>query len=215
MIRVLEIQEVINFGDLEQKLRQVQLLKPDEQGNPIYPYRDAHISFRQVHPDEVNPTTFYLLRKGIEQQRKLKQEIEEKKLSFFQLPGALVYRTEEGTRTLLPPIIEVQEEVVRYENPRGDKQYDTSFRVQIPVINDGAHRIYLAKMHEELPLVCYISGALPEYPLYAFPNHWDDVKIVEETPQEKEKKKLYRREDNYALYRNFDSVFVGCSKPRK
>lgn len=213
---MLEVTEQINFPELEQRLRQLQLLKPDEKGNPIYPYKDAHITFRQVHTDEVNPTTLYLLRSGIEQQRQLRKEfLEQHGIDTLALHGAVVYRTDEGTRTLLPPIVEVQEEVVRYENTRGDTKYDAPFKVKISVINDGAHRVYLAREEKVFPTVCFITGALAEYPLYAFPNHWDDVKIVDAVPEKKEDKKLYRREDNYALYRNFDSVFEGCSKPRR
>ncbi len=212
---MLKILERIHFVDLEEKLRQVQLLKPDAAGKPIYPYKDAHISFRQVHPDEVNPTTFYLLRKGIEQQRQLRQEFLVHEIDTLALDGAVVYQTGEGTRTLLPSIVEVQEEEVIFQNPRGDQTYVQPFRIKIPVINDGAHRVYVAREEKVLPVVCFITGALAEYPLYAFPNHWDDVKIVDAVPDRKEDKKLYRREDNYGLYRNFDSVFVGCSQPRK
>jgi len=212
---MLEVVEQIKFLELEQRLRQVQLLKSDAQGNPIYPYKDAHITFRQVHPDEVNPTTFYLLRQGIEQQRQLRQEFRIHHIDTLALGGAVVYRTEEGTRTLLPPIVEVQEEEVIFKNPLGDQTYVQPFRVKIPVINDGAHRVYVAREEKVSPVVCVISGALVGFPLYAFPNHWDDVKIVDAVPERKEEKKLYRRGDNYALYRNFDSVFVGCSKPRK
>ncbi len=219
---MLKLIEKINLIELEQRLRTVPLFKPDAKGNPIHPYKNARIDFRQVHPDEINPTTLYLLRQGLEQQQQLREAFREQHhIDTLCLSGAIVYSTEEGVRTMLPPIVEVQEEKVRFDNPLGDKQYLKPFRVKIPVINDGAHRMYLAREEHAkgrggvFPRVCVITGALPEYPLYAFPNHWDDVKIVDEVPAEKREKKLYKREDSYALYRNFDAVFEGCSKPRK
>ncbi len=218
---MLELVEKIHLIELEQRLRRVPLFKPDAQGNPIFPYKNARIEFRHTHPDDVNPTTLYLLRHGLEQQRHLRNAFREhhdaglNSIDTLRLSGAIVYRTEEGVRTMLPPIVEMQEEKVRYDNPHGDKVYPEPHLVNIPVINDGAHRMYLARQEKAIPLVCHISGVLSEYPFYAFPNHWDNVKIVDEVPAEKREKKLYKREDSYELYRNFDAVFEGCSKPRK
>ena len=47
---------------------------------------------------------------------------------------------------------------------------------------------------------------------YAHPNEWNKVKIFDDTPKTKRGKKLYSREDNYALYRNFG--ILGCGEPR-
>ena len=213
-IAIKEIKKIIPYSGLEERLRQVPLMGRDEQGNQIYPYRSANISLREISVDEVNPTTFYLLQSGIEHQIRLNQELLKYGIDTLRLHSAVVFETEQGIRTLLPPIVEVQEEHVKFENHHGDRTYPGTYRIKVPLINDGAHRLYLARMREVHPTVLYLSGIPSRYPFYAFPNHWDDVRVVDEVPRNKEEKKLYRREDSYALYRNLDSVFEGCSKPR-
>ncbi len=210
----ISIKQIISFSELEQRLRQVTLMGRDEQGGLIYPYRSADISLREISWREANPTTLYLLQSGIKNQEDLRSRLSSSGLDALHLHSAVVFETEQGIRTLLPPIVEVQEEQVKFENPHGDRTYLGAYRINVPLINDGAHRFYLARMEKISSTVIYISGIPSQYPFYAFPNHWDDVKIVDEVPQNKAEKKLYRREESYALYRNLDSVFAGCSKPR-
>ena len=115
-----------------------------------------------------------------------KIELQEAFSDIFNLNYYYEFKTsnEIETRTLLPPIVEESIE-------KNGKIYS--------LINDGMHRIYLALLQKRKISVVYIRGASKPY--YAEINS-DLIK------------KIHRIQDNKKLYRNFDSVFTNCSKPR-
>tara|TARA_Y100000310_G_scaffold324031_1_gene385340 strand:- start:15442 stop:16113 length:672 start_codon:yes stop_codon:yes gene_type:complete len=211
----------IPFTDLESKLKQVELLKPDSEGNKIYPYKDSEIIFRQAHPDSLVPTTLYLLNENLTVQKELREVMLTKfGIDSLQLDAAYTLDFIQGSEnqriTILPPIVENQPESVSYDkHSPDDLPYVRSKHIIMPYLNDGAHRIWLSKELGINPVIADINNVHPKYPLYAHGNSWDDVKLMDEVPSP-DQKKLYRRKGDrlYQLYRNFDSVFEGCSKPR-
>ena len=204
----------INFEDLVERVRKVPLMKSDKEGNPIHVYKKADISLRTLHPEEVNPTTFYLLKKSLDFQRELrKQLMSEYGVDTLNLDCALELKNEKGEIwTLTPPIIEVISRKVIYHPSDGEIKHTGAYSIKIPVINDGAHRIYLAREEGISFKGLFISNVAESHPFYAHPNEWNKVKIFDDTPKTKREKKLYSREDNYALYRNFG--ILGCGEPR-
>lgn len=207
----IEIVKRISSSELFDRLRKVPLT-----GTDTLVYANADISIKELHPDHVNPTTFYLLKNGIEFQRKLRDSLLDKYgIDTLKLDGALEIIVDNSGEiwTLTPPIIEVTGREVRYVAKEGDIEYGETSTVQIPIINDGAHRVNLAREIGKRFNGIYISGALMNFPFYAHPNSWDRVKVVDEVPSSKEEKKFYLREDCYALYRDFG--VLGCGKPRR
>lgn len=207
----------LSFEELEERVRSVPLLKacnPD--GSKIFVYQQADIRLRKVSTDELNPTTFYVVKKNLEFQRDLRVYLlAEHGVDTLALDGALELENRDTNEqwTLIPPVVEVSEEDVFFDNTRGDLRYDQSVRVKVPIINDGAHRAYLARKICQPLNVLSISNIPPEHPFYAYPNPWHMVNVVDAVPKSMADKKLYRRSNSYDLYRDFG--VLGCGAPRK
>ena len=206
------VHERVSLQDVEARLRQVPLKQRDTEGNQIFVYRAANIGFRHIDPNEVNPSTFYLLRAGLEFQRQLRAELlSQEGIDTFDLSHALRIDVDGGREHLLiPPVVEVTPRTVQFV-PRTKEELTISDQVEvgIPVINDGAHRMFLAREAGKPIKVIYISGVDPNFPFYAHPNEWGRVRIMDAVPADKHKKKFYSRDDCYALYRDFDVLGVG------
>lgn len=211
---MVEILKVTPWSELEGMVRSVPLNKPDGNGQKIFPYTNAHISLRSVVPDELNPTTFYIIEKGLAFQRKLREDLLKLGYDTLKLDCLLEIRNDEGQIWgVMPPVVEVMRERVAHRNHKGDINYDAKeIDVTVQIINDGAHRIYFARELRTPVSVVHVSGIPEEHPFYALPNSWDMVKVFTDTPKTKAEKKFYRREDCYALYRDFS--VLGCGKPR-
>ncbi len=189
--------------------------KGEEDKSKIFVYENANISLKKFKYDEVNPPTFYLIKENLDLQRELRSSLlSDHGLDSLNLDCALEISIDGGAKaTLTPPIIEVTERKVSYVPQDGEIDYsDKAAKIKIPLICDGAHRVFLAKEKNEYFTGVNISGVNPEYPYYAHPNGWDKVNIVDTVPKTLEEKKFYRYEDCYALYRNFG--VIGCGKPR-
>ena len=204
----------IPFSELEQKIKKVPLMQKDEHDRDIFVYENANIAFRELSPLEVNPTTFYLIKGNIIFQHKLREHLKKNfGIDTLHLDAAYELKNEDKEIwTITPPIIEVTPRTVKYITHKTEKQYDDEVRIQIPIINDGAHRVYTALREKENFTGIVISNANKHFPFYAHPNAWSDVNIVQDTPATKEEKKFYSRENCYALYRNFG--ILGCGAPR-
>ncbi|MBI4133495.1 hypothetical protein HY478_02680 [Candidatus Uhrbacteria bacterium] len=211
----IDIVRQIPFSDLEAMIRRVPLKQKAEDGSEIFVYGGARISQHTFHPADVNPTTFYLLHKGLDFQEKLHGYLlREHGIDMLQLDGAveLHNRDTDQVWTLTPPIVEVTPRTVRFVAQEGEIQCDADVAIQIPIIMDGAHRVGLAR-RLGLPFASvFIAGADPRFPFYAHPNPWSMVCVVDEVPKHKREKKLYSREDCYGLYRDFG--VIGCGGPR-
>ncbi|MFA6073584.1 MAG: hypothetical protein WC758_05710 [Candidatus Woesearchaeota archaeon] len=204
----------IEFSELESMIRTVPLIEGKKLSSPTHVYQDANISFREIFVNEVNLTTFYILRKNLEFQRTLRKYLLAKEgIDTLHLNCAYELKNEKNEIWMLtPPIIEVTPRRLKYVAQIGEKTYEDSVVLQIPIVNDGAHRVFLAKEEKETFTSIYISNALENFPFYAHPNDWSKVKIVEKIPEKKEDKKFYSRENCYGLYRDFG--VLGCGAPR-
>lgn len=211
----LEIIERVPWQELEQRVRQVPLLKARRSdGNQIFVYEHADVSLRNVSSEEVNPTSFYAVRDGLQLQRDLRNNLlDQHGLDTLTLTELLRFRTEDGQEFgLMPPVVEVQRRRVRYIPAEGELSHEGTFEIKIPLVNDGLHRFMIAREVGSRVSVVYVVGSDPEFPFYAHPNSWSDVKLVDGVPKTKAEKKLYSREDCNLLYRDF-GIF-GCGAPR-
>ena len=134
-------------------------------------------------------------------------------IDTLMLDCLLKLKNEEGQEFgLMPPVVEVQTRRVRYVPGKGELSHEGTYEIQVPVINDGLHRFMLARLVGKPVRVIHIARSDPEFPFYAHPNEWSRVRVVDRVPATKEEKKLYSREDCYALYRDFG--VLGCGAPR-
>jgi hypothetical protein len=203
----------ISLEELMEKFRDVPLKEPAPDSSPIYVYKDASISLREFDPREVNPTTFYVLRHNLQFQRDLRKVLLESGIDSLHLNGAVVLQDEQGKqRTLMPPVIELGQRTISYVPGPHEITHHRKVTINIPLINDGAHRVMLARELGQTFHGIYVVGADPSHPFYAHPNSWDDVQIMDSVPATPHEKKLYLRENCATLYRNFD-VF-GCGTLR-
>ncbi len=210
----IEVIRRIPFEELEDKLRKVPLMKKDDQGREILIYETANIQLRRFNAEEVNPTSFYLLRKNLTFQEELREHLlKTYEIDSLNMTEALELKNGNEIWTLTPPIIESTKRTVQYQAQPEEIAHLGTYKISIPIINDGLHRVYLALIQNNGAFTgIHISGALEEFPFYAHPNQWNQVNVLEELPKRKEEKKLYSRDDCYALYRNFG--ILGCGAPR-
>lgn len=179
-------------------MRRVSMLtKPDE-----LPYKDAHIELDTLNTSEIAPAQRYVLTQEMLKVRDLRWTLREHGVDLFALDGyATIWLAGyEEPIDVLPPVIELSAEA------------DASV---VKILNDGMHRVYLARM-ERCPIqVLYVKNVPHQYPYYAFPlvNGWSDVEIVSELP-ESYIKKWHRIKDYKSLYRNFNSGFTNVGGPR-
>lgn len=208
--------EHIPAEELLKRVRAIPLMRPKEAPadfQPVLPYEEAELSFRTVWPDELNPTSFYALRGKLSFLRELQGELARQGHDLFNLDGGLILKGETKNWTLTPPVVEHVFEKVVFQNATGDLAYSSPFKVGLPIINDGLHRVYLAREQKKMIKVIHICRHWnPHHPFYAYPNAWEEVKIVEEVPSNPADKKLYRRDDCYSLFRDFG--VLGCGAPR-
>lgn len=203
----------IEFRDLANKIRGVPLMGKRDDGSSIYVYENANISLKELKVNEINPTSFYVLKNNMEFQRNLRSDLLKMGIDTLHLKKAYEIKNEKGEIwTLTPPIIEVTQRDVKYIPREGELKYGDVVRVNVPIINDGMHRVNLARELNETFNAIYISRVPEEYPFYAHPNEWSKVKEYEEVPSSKLEKKFYSRENCYNLYRDFGTI--GCGAPR-
>jgi len=204
----------ISFSELESSVRAVPLKGLNPDGSQRLVYTDARISLKRFYTEEINPTTFYLLKRGIKLQRELRTTLLDKyEIDTLNLDAAYEIENEKGEIWgLTPPIIELTPRKVKYVPRKGEIPYEDEVVVQVPIINDGAHRVWLARENHETFVGLFISGADPNFPFYAHPNEWSMVKILDEVPKDKRDKKFYSMENCYDLYRDFE--VLGCGAPR-
>lgn len=167
-----------------------------------FPYWDAGIALATFNSNEVAPAQRYVQTKELLKVRDLRWELREHGIDLFELDGYVTIWLDGSDEPIdvLPPVIERSIEA------------DGS---AVDIINDGMHRVYLARI-ERAPIQCvFISDVPSQYPYYAFPlvNGWDDVSIVQDIPEGYIKK--WHRIKNYkSLYRDFNTAFKNVGGPR-
>jgi hypothetical protein len=185
------------------KLKEVPLLKQPE----VFVYRQALITLEQIHTDCLNPAQNYLWLQELKKTQELRWSLAARGVDLFKLDGYVTYtvRREDGAEedyALYPPIVEESLEA------------DGTLAL---VINDGMHRLYLARLEWVVPQVVYIRGVPKEYPYYAYPRRegWAGLDLLAENPDPKVYlKKCHRTRDNKRLYRDFQAVFQNVGRSR-
>ena len=165
-------------------------------------YKDAVIELATLHTDEIAPAQRYVLTQELMKVRDLQWALAEHGVDLFKLDGYVTMWLEDydDPIDLLPPVIEQSAE------PDGSV---------VKILNDGMHRVYLARMERSPIQVVYVRNVPKEHPYYAFPlvDGWNGVEIVQELPEGYIKK--WHRIKNYkSLYRDFNTGFQNVGGPR-
>jgi len=196
----MHIERVERHGvdELIENMRRVSMLtRPDER-----PYRDARMELVMLHTNDIAPAQRYVLTQELLKVRDLRWALREHDIDLFKLDGYVTLWIEgyDDPIDLLPPVVEQSAEA------------DSTV---VNILNDGMHRVYLARMERSPIQVVYVRDVPKQFPYYAFPlvNGWDDVEIVSELP-EGYIKKWHRIKDYKSLYRNFNSGFRNVGGPR-
>jgi hypothetical protein len=198
---MIKISSVERFGqdELLSRLRQVTMLKAPE----VKIYENVYISVERVSTDFLAPPQNYILRPELKKVRELKWALESHGIDIFELDGFARLSIEGQTEPvdLLPPVVE--ESIER----------DGSVHL---IVNDGMHRVYMARREFVIPQVVLVRGIPKDLPYYAFPvpGGWDKVEERDDLP-ENYLKKWHRIENFHSLYRNFNSAFTNVGGPRK
>lgn len=187
--------------ELLDRLKKVTMLKDRE----AFPYKDADIALRAVTFQEVVPAQRYVLENELKKVQNLKWELKKFNIDLFALNGYVTIHTNQSDEPIdvLPPIIE--------SAPEANGEVAA-------IINDGMHRMYVARLEWRNPEVAFIQGVPKEYPYYAYPvpnGNWNEVTILagSEIPAGFIKK-WHRISDNKLLYRDFNSAFINVGGPR-
>jgi hypothetical protein len=190
-------------AELLSRLRRVPLLKQPE----ILVYEQALISLELIQTDSLHPTQNYVWLKELRKTQELRWSLASHGVDLFRLDGFVTYTVSqpdgaEVVYDLYPPVVEESMEA------------DGSVAL---IINDGMHRLYLARLEWVVPQVTYIRGIPREYPYYAFPRRerWEGLDLLAENPDPQTYlKKCHRRRDNKRLYRDFQAVFQNVGRSR-
>lgn len=184
-------------------LRRVPLMEQPE----VLVYAEALISLEQIRPDCLHPPQNYLWLQELRKAQELRWSLAEHGVDLFRLDGYVTYtvRGEDGSEAaydLYPPIVE--------------ESFEADGTVAL-LINDGMHRLYLARLEWAVPQVTYIRGVPKAYPYYAYPRRqgWEGLEVLAENPDPKTYlKKCHRVRHNKRLYRDFQAVFANVGHPR-
>jgi len=184
-------------------LRRVPLLKQPE----VLVYHQALISLECLHTDCLNPAQNYIWLEELKKTQELRWSLAAQGVDLFRLDGYVTYTVRlpdggEETYDLYPPIVEESIEA------------DGTFTL---IINDGMHRLYLARLEWVVPQVVYIRGLPQAYPYYAYPRRegWAGLDLLPENPDPQTYlKKCHRQRDNKRLYRDFQAVFKNVGRSR-
>jgi hypothetical protein len=184
-------------------LRRVPLLEQPE----VLIYEQALISLEQIHTDCLHPPQNYLWLKELRKTQELRWSLAEHGVDLLRLDGYVTYtvRQEDGseaTYDLYPPIVE--------------ESIEADGTVAL-LINDGMHRLYLARLEWVVPQVTYIRGVPKAYPYYAYPRRqrWEGLDLLADNPDPQVYlKKCHRVRHNKRLYRDFQAVFANVGRSR-
>lgn len=189
--------------ELSACLRRVPLMEQTE----VLIYEQALISLEQIHPDCLHPPQNYLWLKELRKIQDLRWSLAELGVDLFRLDGYITYtvRREDGSEAaydLYPPIVE--------------ESIEADGTVAL-LINDGMHRLYLARLEWVVPQVTYIRGVPKAHPYYAYPRRerWEGLDLLADNPDSQiYLKKCHRVRHNKRLYRDFQAVFANVGRPR-
>ena len=187
-----------SVDELLANMRKVGMLTNPE----VSVYGNSPIELTSFHTDEIAPAQRYVLTREIIKVRDLRWELNEQGVDLFKLDGyvSIWLKGYDDPIDVLPPVVE--------ESAESDGSV-------VKILNDGMHRVYLARMERSPIQVVYVKDVPKQYPYYAFPlvNGWNDVEIVQDLPEGYIKK--WHRIKNYkSLYRDFNTGFQNVGGPR-
>ncbi|MBM4272878.1 MAG: hypothetical protein FJ134_00215 [Deltaproteobacteria bacterium] len=190
-------------AQLVDKLRRVPLLEQPD----VFVYEHALITLERIHTDYLNPAQNYIWLQELRKTQELHWSLAALGVDLFRLDGYVTYTVRqadgsEATYDLYPPIVE--------ESVEADGTLTA-------VINDGMHRVYLARLEWIIPQVVYIRGVPKAFPYYAFPRPegWEGLDLLAENPNPQTYlKKCHRQRENKKLFRDFQAVFHNVGRPR-
>lgn len=194
------------------RLREAPLEAAD--GEDVRIYMNATMRVADFYPDELNLTSLYVLKPTIAQLEKLRAELLQNHAVDILRHGCILHvRTDDGKLIgTAPPFVEIYEEQVWVVKHRGERTPPSPVTVKIPILKDGIHRAWIARALG-IPLRCIVvSGALPQYRPYAYPNGWSQVQLYDEKPP---LKKYYRREEPYSFMRPLKVLRQTSAEPVK
>jgi hypothetical protein len=155
--------------------------------------------------DLLTPAQRYVLKPTVRKLLELRDALLAQGIDLFALDGGAYIHTSDDPQEAIPIVPPIVEESIE---PDGRT---------VLLVNDGLHRVSAARSLG-LPISVVIARGVPtEYPYYAYalPNGWADLELLEELPDEYQKKE-YRLPENYkALFREFNTVLPGVQKQRK
>jgi hypothetical protein len=201
--RTVKITSVVHYDEeaLIRNLRNIEMLKAPQ----VHPYESATITLEILLPEEIVPPQRYVLTDEILKVRDLQWELQDRGVDLFKLDGYVTIMVEDCDYPIdvLPPIVEES------------KEADGSV---VRILNDGMHRVYLARVERTLVQAVYVTNIPGECPYYAFPlvNGWNGVELRSDLPEDYIKK-WHRIREYHELYRNFNSggfQNVGGPRPR-
>ena len=175
--------------ELISRLRNVTLLnQPNKK-----PYEFAEIGIYAENPKYSLPCQRYVLLKQLKTIRQIKEALTKCNIDLLEV-GYVTLTTSEGTFDFLPPILQKW------------THHPLKLPNQFPfVINDGLHRCFIAKLEYQKLTCVFISN--PSSPYYAYPNSWEDIKIIEPGEKMPAFKKWHIQTDYKKLYVDFNSGF--------
>lgn len=201
----MEIVQVKHHAEAEllARLRQVPLMEQPE----VKIYHQTLISLECIHTNCLRPPQNYIWLAELRKVQELRWSLQEQGYNMFHLNGFVSYTVREASGELVeydlyPPVIE--------------ESFEADGTLAL-IINDGMHRVFLARSEWVVPQVIYVRGLPKDYPYYAFPRPqgWDGIDLLPDNPdKDRYLKKCHRIRRNKALYRNFQAVFqnVGGSR---
>lgn len=192
---------------LIEKLRQV----PLSGGQNRFLYRDASFAVVEIKGETLRalydfqykqkkkargiwPAQTYVSTIGLNRIQALQKKLVTEGHSLFDLDGYLQVRIGGEAIDILPPIIELSQ-----EKDLGP----------IWLINDGIHRLYLAKKDQSVQSIkVVLVWNLPkDSPYYAYPTTWESVLEEDGKPPQRFTKRYRNREKYRDNYRDFGAVF--------
>jgi len=194
----MEIVQVKHYSvaDLMARLRRVPLQEQPD----VKIYENALISLENIHTKNLHPPQNYVWLAELRKVQELRWSLQEHGLNMFNLNGFVSYTVREADGELVsydlyPPIIE--------------ESFEADGTVAL-LINDGMHRVFLARSEWIVPQVIYVRGISKEYPYYAYPRPqgWEAIDLLADNPDKNRYlKKCHRIRHNKALYRKCQAVF--------
>lgn len=169
-------------------------------GDDIRLYHDAKMKLADFDPEDLNPTSLYVLRKSLDFQIELRLHLlGEYGIDTLNLSQVVHLDTPDGVVGLVPPFVEIVDESVTFTGREGNRTPPDNATLRVPVLKDGIHRAFLARsLGVQLRCVVVRTEVSLEYPTYAYPNRWSDVRVYDAVPPVK---KHYRRENAYTFMR--------------